>query len=141
MIRVRFRKNYFLSSNGPIVGYALIVAEDFEKDASGLELPSWQDVQEYKSWPPYQVTEPYYPFNSTTVEEFAIGTENCVSKKGYCNGPLKPGTSYKVKVRAYTSPDKFTDTVYSSPIQTGKDGDLFHCNRFYAAIAKCCVVM
>lgn len=37
----------------------------------------------------------------------------------YCNGPLKPGTIYRVKVRAFTANDKFTDTMYSFPIQTG----------------------
>lgn len=38
----------------------------------------------------------------------------------YCNGPLKPGTIYRVKVRAFTANDKFTDTMYSFPIQTGE---------------------
>lgn len=66
------------------------------------------------------MTDPYYPFNNTDVEEYVIGTQNCVGKKGYCNGPLKPGASYKVKVRAFTAPDRFTDTSYSSQIQTGK---------------------
>lgn len=66
-----------------------------------------------------QVSDPFYPFNGTSTFEFVIGTEDCSNVKGYCNGPLKPGTSYKVKVRAYTAPDKFTDTVYSYSFQTG----------------------
>lgn len=56
------------------------------------------------------------------MEDFTIGTEDCESKKkssGYCNGPLKAGATYSVKVRAFTARDKFTDTHYSFRIQTG----------------------
>jgi len=38
-----------------VIAYTLIVAEDDSKNASGLEMPSWQDVQAYTIWPPYQV--------------------------------------------------------------------------------------
>lgn len=65
--------------------------------------------------------EPYYPFRNGSVEDFTIGSENCDNKIGYCNGPLKSGSTYKVKVRAFTAPDKFTDTSYSFPIQTGEN--------------------
>lgn len=72
-----------------------------------------------------QVLEPYYPFTNSSVEDFTIGTENCEGKvTGYCNGPLKGGTTYRVKIRAFTTPEKFTDTHYSFSIQTGK----FHVN-------------
>jgi receptor-type tyrosine-protein phosphatase beta len=61
-----------------------------------------------------QVTEPYYPFQSSAVEEFTIGSERCEGGgRSYCNGPLKPGTTYYVKLRAFTAPDKFTDTDYA----------------------------
>lgn len=84
-------------------------------------MPSWRDVQAYSIWPPYQVIEPYYPFHNSTIEDFTIGGESCDSRHtGYCNGPLKSGSIYRVKVRAFTAPDKFTDTSYSFPIQTGK---------------------
>lgn len=63
--------------------------------------------------------DPYYPFKNGSVEDFTIGYENCESKVGYCNGPLKSGSTYRVKVRAFTASDKFTDTSYSFPIQTG----------------------
>lgn len=65
--------------------------------------------------------EPYYPFKNGSVEDFTIGSENCDNKIGYCNGPLKSGSTYRVKVRAFTAPDKFTDTSYSFPIQTGEN--------------------
>ncbi|KAK1120751.1 Tyrosine-protein phosphatase 10D, partial [Melipona bicolor] len=120
-IQIRFRKNYFSEQNGAVTSYTVIVAEDDSKNASGLEMPSWRDVQAYSIWPPYQVMEPYYPFKNGSVEDFTIGSENCDNKIGYCNGPLKSGSTYKVKVRAFTAPDKFTDTSYSFPIQTDKD--------------------
>lgn len=63
--------------------------------------------------------DPYYPFKNGSVEDFTIGTEDCNNKIGYCNGPLKSGSTYRVKVRAFTASDKFTDTSYSFPIQTG----------------------
>ncbi|XP_029155618.1 tyrosine-protein phosphatase 10D isoform X1 [Nylanderia fulva] len=118
-IQIRFRKNYFSEQNGAVTSYSIIVAEDDSKNASGLEMPSWRDVQAYSIWPPYQVMEPYYPFKNGSVEDFTIGSENCDNKVGYCNGPLKSGSTYRVKVRAFTAPDKFTDTSYSFPIQTG----------------------
>nr|XP_036218384.1 tyrosine-protein phosphatase 10D isoform X3 [Bactrocera oleae] len=121
-IQIRFRKNYFSDQNGAVRWYTIIVAEDETKNASGLEMPSWHDVQSYSVWLPYQAIDPYYPFENRSIEDFTIGTENCDNRKiGYCNGPLKSGTTYRVKVRAFTAPDKFTDTAYSFPIQTDQD--------------------
>ncbi|BET01485.1 protein-tyrosine phosphatase 10d [Nesidiocoris tenuis] len=122
-IQIRFRKNYFSEVNGPITAYTVVVAEDDTKNASGLEMPSWKDVQAYRVWPPYQVIEPYYPFKNTSVVDFTIGAdEDCENKlSGYCNGPLKDGTTYRVKIRAFTTPEKFTDTYYSFPIQTDRN--------------------
>lgn len=102
------------------MSYALIVAEDDSKNASGIEMPAWRDVQAYPIWPPYQVMDPYYPFQNSSVEDFTIGSGTCdIRQLGYCNGPLKPGSTYHIKIRAFTAPDKFTDTNYSFPIQTG----------------------
>uniref|UniRef100_T1JB95 protein-tyrosine-phosphatase n=1 Tax=Strigamia maritima TaxID=126957 RepID=T1JB95_STRMM len=120
-IRIRFRKSYFSSAHGAVVAYTIIVVEDDDKDSSGLELPTWYDVQTFAKWPAYQVNEPYNPFTNTTVEEFVIGTGGCVETSRYCNGPLKPGSQYKVKIRAFTARDKFTDTVYSQVISTERD--------------------
>ncbi|KAG4079096.1 hypothetical protein HA402_001067 [Bradysia odoriphaga] len=121
-IQIRFRKNYFSDSNGQVNMYTIIVAEDDTKNASGLEMPSWRDVQKYSVWPPYQAIEPYYPFRNNSVEDFTIGADECdAHRSGYCNGPLKSGTVYRVKVRAFTALDKFTDTDYSFPIQTDQD--------------------
>lgn len=54
-IQIRFRKNYFSEQHGAVTSYTVIVAEDDSKNASGLEMPSWRDVQAYSVWPPYQV--------------------------------------------------------------------------------------
>uniref|UniRef100_A0A8D8Q8Q7 protein-tyrosine-phosphatase n=1 Tax=Cacopsylla melanoneura TaxID=428564 RepID=A0A8D8Q8Q7_9HEMI len=120
-IQIRFRKNYFSEKNGQIIYYTVIVAEDDSKNSSGLEMPSWRDVQAYSVWPPYQVLEPFQFFKNSSVEDFTIGEESCEGKAGYCNGPLKSGSTYKVKIRAFTTPDKFTDTAYSFPISTDQD--------------------
>lgn len=64
--------------------------------------------------------EPYYPFKNSSVEDFTVGEESCEGHAvGYCNGPLKSGSTYRVKIRAFTTPEKFTDIYYSFPIQTG----------------------
>ncbi|XP_075214257.1 protein tyrosine phosphatase 10D isoform X3 [Lycorma delicatula] len=121
-IQIRFRKNYFSEQNGAVIAYTIIVAEDDSKNASSLEMPSWRDVQAYSIWPPYQVMEPYYPFKNSSVEDFTVGEESCEGHAvGYCNGPLKSGSTYRVKIRAFTTPEKFTDTYYSFPIQTDQD--------------------
>lgn len=58
-IQIRFRKNYFSEQNGAIIAYTVIVAEDDSKNSSGIEMPSWSDVQKYTKWPPYQVSRHY----------------------------------------------------------------------------------
>jgi len=124
-IKTRFRKNYFSNIYGPVIAYTVIVAEDISKPSNQLELPSWFDVQSNLVWPPYQTIDPFYPFNSSIVEDFIIGLGDCFdsrsNEKYYCNGPLKPGTSYRIKIRAFTAHDKYTDTVYSQPITTDAD--------------------
>ena len=39
----------------------------------------------------------------------------------YCNGPLKPGTEYRFKIRAYTEYTKFSETRWSKSIRTDPD--------------------
>ena len=40
---------------------------------------------------------------------------------GYCNGALKPGTTYRFKIRAYTTRDKHSETNWSQAIKTDPD--------------------
>ncbi|XP_015786402.1 tyrosine-protein phosphatase 10D [Tetranychus urticae] len=132
-IRVRFRKNFFSNMYGPILAYTIIVAEDDTGDTRLSDLPSWHEVQKKSTWPAYQVVEPYYPFNGSLVEDFTIGSEDCLNSnaiKKYCNGPLKSGSIYKVKIRAFTAPDKFNDTLYSYPIATDPDNTALYVGIF-----------
>merc|ERR1712106_413307 len=105
-ITIRFKKNYFSDENGKFLGYTIIVAEDYTKHTEyDAFLPGWHDVQKFSTWPPYLPMEPYFPFNNSSVEDFAVGTEdceNCEHRYEKCNGKLKPGTVYRFKVRAYT---------------------------------------
>ncbi|VVC88348.1 unnamed protein product, partial [Leptidea sinapis] len=79
-------------SNGNVTAYTLVLGEEPRNDTPA-RLPSWRDVHRLPVWPPYQVTEPYYPFHSSAVEEFTIGSERCEGGgRAYCNGPLKPNT-------------------------------------------------
>lgn len=131
-ITIRFKKNFFSPIHGPVTAFTVIVAEEPAMTESlDLNLPSWSDVQKHPTWPPYQAIEPYFPFNGTIIEDFTIGSQDCDSNsldlvsKGsntrYCNGPLKPGTLYRVKIRAFTRPDKYADTMYSFSILTDPD--------------------
>ena len=132
-IRIRFKKSFFSNMYGPIISYTIITAEDDSVNTNTLDLPSWSDVQQFSYWPPYQTVEPYYPFNgTTTIEDFTIGNEDCNGniKYKYCNGPLKPGSSYKVKIRAFTSSEKYTDTVYSYSITTDPDNTAIYIGIF-----------
>ncbi|XP_028968340.1 tyrosine-protein phosphatase 10D [Galendromus occidentalis] len=146
-IRVLFRKNYFQNTNGPILTYTLIVAEDDSLTPSQNPMPSWNDVQGFTYWPPYQVMEPYYPFNGTiTTEDFIIGTEDCTDKTRqrtsvYCNGPLKPGSQYRIKLRAFTGPDKYTDTTWSYAIQTDPDNSSLIAGIFIPLTVLVCITL
>ena len=105
-VTIRFRKNYFSDENGAVLGYSIIVAEDYTKTTEGdAFLPGWVDVQKYSTWPPFQVMEPYDPFNNNSikVEDFTIGTDDCLNNHGKCNGKLKPGTIFRFKVRTSLS--------------------------------------
>ena len=106
-VKIQFKKSFFSDEYGQVLGYTVIVAEDESKDASVLELPRWKDVQSYHSWPPYQAVDQYYPFQNSTVEYFTAGSgDACDARTVFCNGPLKPGTTYRFKVRAFTARDK-----------------------------------
>lgn len=62
-----------------IIMYIIIVDEDDTKNASGLEMLNWRDVQSYIIWLPYQAIWVYssIPFKNSSVEDFTIWTDNC----------------------------------------------------------------
>jgi hypothetical protein len=42
---------------GRVLGYTIIVTEDYTKNTEGdAFLPGWRDVQKFSVWPPYQVS-------------------------------------------------------------------------------------
>jgi hypothetical protein len=59
--------------------------------------------------------------------EVTIGIENCKNKGNidFCNGALKAGTHYQLRLRGYTGQDKYHDTAYSARIPTCKLYPLF----------------
>jgi len=146
-IRIQFKKSFFSNAHGQVKYYAIIITEDPTNTAAyfstndELELPTWFDVQGKTVWPTYQTSDYFNPFESSSVTDYVVGSdtncekvyyqngghksvyiENLSDKKSkYCNGPLKPGSSFRVKIRAFTGPKKFTDTVYSSLIVTEQD--------------------
>jgi len=124
-VTIRFKRNFFSDKNGPVIAYAIIVAEDYLKPTDSKPiLPKWQDVQQFSSWIPYQVSDPQtHLFTNATEAEVVVGTDNCnqVKNGNYCNGPLKPGTEYRFKIRAYTTPERFSETRWSKSIRTDPD--------------------
>ena len=166
-IVVRFKKSYFSNIYGQVKYYALIVAESHGDQLASaanlqpLDLPSWFDVQSKSVWPPYQATELFNPFEQLTTIDFVVGSENCENyysanravlsnpslyasdtagnlPSRYCNGYLKSGTSYKFKVRAFTAPEKFTDTEYSYAMQTDPDNTAVFVGVFLPMV---CIVL
>ena len=48
---------------------------------------------------------------------------NCGVEDEICNGPLREGTEYQFKFRAYNSDDddSYAESAYSAPISTGNN--------------------
>ncbi|XP_019637964.1 PREDICTED: phosphatidylinositol phosphatase PTPRQ-like [Branchiostoma belcheri] len=113
-LTVTFTSSMFSEENGPVATYTVFVAEDTENlmdnPSSGHEndtdVLTWYDVRNRDPVPPYQVTEKQqYPFSrgsrskrqASQSREFVIGEEtDCeLNREDFCNGPLKPGTTYR----------------------------------------------
>lgn len=93
-----------------------------------------------------QVSEPQAYFSDGDVKDMEIGSDRtCTTtekKKGvYCNGPLRAGTTYRVKIRAFTDTDKYTDTDYSAPIVTEQDNTLIILSVAIATATVLCLVV
>ena len=115
-LEIGIRPDFFTESNGEVVRYAVIVAEDFAMDRLPEKYRSHWEVQDQAVWAPYQATQDdWQPFSRQRDQEraFVIGSERCDGSRGYCNGPLKPDTTYYVKLRACTKEAVCMDTDYS----------------------------
>ena len=83
-VTIRFRRGYFSDDHGQVKAYAIIVTEDYSKPTDNKSnLLTWHDVQHFRIWPPYQASDPYYPFNNSSVEDFTVGVENCEKKVSF----------------------------------------------------------
>ncbi|KAI8516971.1 hypothetical protein Bbelb_055520 [Branchiostoma belcheri] len=115
-LAVTFSDRMFSVGLGTITDFTVIVAEDVTGLNDSMEaglvqnaqiMYSWFDVQGLSPVPPYQVSSPApYPFSSGLRKKrstesqdisFTIGDENCTDPHVtlYCNGPLKPATTYR----------------------------------------------
>ncbi|XP_066297373.1 uncharacterized protein [Branchiostoma lanceolatum] len=137
-IAVTFSDQMFSLGLGLITHFTVIVAEDVTGLNDSMEtgpvqnaqMYSWYDVQGLSPVPPYQVSSlAPYPFTSSLRKKrsaesqdisFTIGGENCTDPNVtlYCNGPLKPATTYRAKMRVFTPNGYFADSYYSAAIST-----------------------
>lgn len=137
-LTVEFPTNPFTEKNGRIINYTVLVATTNKKELNQSSvLPNWYQFNKNPSINAYQVISNctnLYQVNNTCNKKtttsrmkrstdmksvkFKIGVDDCSKENSsYCNGYLKPGTNYYVKVRAYTH-DAFQDTPFSMAIQT-----------------------
>ncbi|XP_064628481.1 tyrosine-protein phosphatase 10D-like isoform X2 [Lineus longissimus] len=131
-------------SNGPILYYSIIVAENRDGPPLSNEiLPeralfTWKQVWTTSHWEPYisifqcDIFDKKKPCDgsqsvsrrkrSTTdnTVKVTIGIQDCKNKVGsvYCNGALRAGTYYQFRLRGYTGEGKYNDTPYSQRIPT-----------------------
>ena len=57
--------------------------------------------------------------NTDEYKVFEIGTETGCENRYYCNGPLKPDTTYYISLRAFTT-GAYKDTPFSEAVRTEK---------------------
>ncbi|XP_022093941.1 tyrosine-protein phosphatase 10D-like isoform X2 [Acanthaster planci] len=132
-IVARFLDNYFSHSNGQLINYTVIIAQDGTgENTVPATTQTWSDVKDKDPIPPYQAFSARpYPFppdlsgqrkrRATTREEkVTLGDEECQSTSGYCNGPLRDDTSYVYLFRVWNEAG-YADTAFSEPVKTFND--------------------
>ncbi|XP_060557126.1 tyrosine-protein phosphatase 10D-like isoform X3 [Ruditapes philippinarum] len=130
--------NVFSDKYGEVNYYTVIATED--KDAIDIKtkpvLPGWKVARQDASIKAYQVISNCSTFfdagsscdgqfvvrtkraaQEVGYKVFEIGSETGCENKFYCNGPLKPDTTYYILLRAYTTME-YADTPFSDPIRT-----------------------
>ncbi|XP_052238563.1 phosphatidylinositol phosphatase PTPRQ-like [Dreissena polymorpha] len=147
MIAVQLSQSFLCSNKtGAPVQWGVIVAQESKatdlsfvgshgeyQTRKNIMYKKWSEVKDMDDIPPYLATGPHWSPSCikggnkrrrrAAVEEiepfnFIIGSEDCSNNQEYCNGPLQPGRSYRVKSFACTS-SGCTETLYSQPIKTG----------------------
>ncbi|XP_071115276.1 tyrosine-protein phosphatase 10D-like isoform X2 [Haliotis cracherodii] len=133
-VKVTF-PNSFSDANGRIIQYTVIVSTDVSiNELTSPQLPSWKEAQQKASIKAYQTIgncSDFFQVDSTcgvpgrrrraaetvTYKVFTVGSQTSCGNTDYCNGPLKPETTYYFKLRAYTI-GGYKDTAYSQRITT-----------------------
>ncbi|KRY73384.1 Tyrosine-protein phosphatase 10D [Trichinella pseudospiralis] len=128
---VQFNLSMFSTQHGLLEKYAIMVAEGDEPVDLNTTL-SWHDVQNDEVWPVYvalvKSLPPVKRFSATPLTEVLGVDVHCLTLSPtlfmanfgnrFCNGPLRSGRKYRVKLRVYTSPDHYTDSGYSAFVYT-----------------------
>ncbi|VVC45169.1 Fibronectin type III,Protein-tyrosine phosphatase-like,PTP type protein phosphatase,Tyrosine [Cinara cedri] len=119
-VRLSIPGDLFSNANGNIQYYSIIVYQDGgfpDKPERGIinhydvwppVMRSWAEASPYPFILPYQTTpDKWMPFKNKNDAVFDIGIDEKCSindeQKNYCNGPLRPVTDYRLKLRAFTS--------------------------------------
>ncbi|XP_050442897.1 phosphatidylinositol phosphatase PTPRQ-like isoform X3 [Adelges cooleyi] len=118
-VRVFLSAKLFSNINGTIRSYSIIVYQDGgfpdvpekgERTAFGIWPPkmrTWAEASPYPFILAYQTTaNGWMPFiDQTTEVSFDVGADmtcRISDRSDYCNGPLRPVTDYRLKLRAFT---------------------------------------
>uniref|UniRef100_A0A0N4U6M9 PTP_tm domain-containing protein n=1 Tax=Dracunculus medinensis TaxID=318479 RepID=A0A0N4U6M9_DRAME len=123
---IRFSTAMFNTKNGLLTKCALIVCEVNKNIYGKWVVESWSNrtvtwgqASKYDIWPNYiaveKPIEPVRIFLPNFISE-TIGIDNTCKNADpeiICNGPLKPATSYRFKLRIYTAPSLWTETELS----------------------------
>ncbi|KAI6184291.1 Protein-tyrosine-phosphatase [Aphelenchoides bicaudatus] len=133
-LTVSFNSAAFSTKHGLLTKVALIVSQvgpdgrpnDLipEENLFGNRTATWGRVQNFEFWPPYVAIElPLEQSVQLPIKNFVhtVGVNSaCIETdtNQICNGPLKPGTSYRFKLRLFTGPNMSSDSLYSDIVVT-----------------------
>ncbi|CAD5215307.1 unnamed protein product [Bursaphelenchus xylophilus] len=137
-LAIKFSSDNFSQKHGLLKMVAVIVAqvgsdgrpnEVGPEDTWALEhvrnsSMTWGSAQNFEFWPPYValsigLTTDTHLKPQVFVQEIGIDSQ-CIEQPAdiICNGPLKPGTNYRMKLRLFTAPNLWTDSMYSDIVIT-----------------------
>ncbi|CAG9537179.1 unnamed protein product [Cercopithifilaria johnstoni] len=137
---IRYSTSMFNTKHGYLKKSALIVAEVSNNNENTInpitdnhnKTITWGQAQKFDLWPSYvaieTVIEPlrkFFPPHFISEIIGADGTCGDIEVDTICNGPLKPATSYRFKLRLYTAPNMWTDSEYSEIATTKASPTLF----------------
>ncbi|EGT35087.1 hypothetical protein CAEBREN_11825 [Caenorhabditis brenneri] len=114
--------------NGSPDNFAVIISDDTSLNDDNYELKSWFEVKDEDVWGAYRASpSTWNPFDSERVRRaaFTVGTDDCVKRnldEPYCNGILRAGTDYRVKIRMYTDTKVAMETDWGK-IEGAKNSD------------------